>query len=218
MDQLLEYVRNCPVCCQTSWDLISKDPIKSIEVEGPDTRYTFDKTYLNEDMSKAFWIKYLLSILDSFSRKANIYGTNTKNVNLLLKYVVDFCLNNKIPKEFISDNGSEFKDRVFTEFCENHNIKILHGAPYSPHSQGIVERFNYTIKKYLCKEFIANNRNFLIFENIKFKIVNFYNNKKHRILGMSPVDVYKITDTAKIKELNGKKQNYLLKSIKNEVI
>lgn len=73
MGQLLEeYVRNCFVYCQTSRDFIRKDPIKSIEVEGPDSRYSFDITYLNEDMTKAFGIKYLLSILDCFSRKATV--------------------------------------------------------------------------------------------------------------------------------------------------
>ena len=206
IDVLLEdYVRDCPVCCQTSKDLKRMDPIKSIEVESPDSRYVFDITYLNEDMSKAFGIKYILSILDCFSRKANIYGTNTKNAEILLKYVTDFCLNNNIPNEFICDNGAEFKNRIFKNFCEIHNIKFLHGAPYSPHSQGIVERFNYTMKKYLCKEYIANNNNNLVFENIKFKIVNFYNNKIHRILGMSPIKAYKITDITKIKEINKKK-------------
>ena len=94
------------------------------------------------------------------------------------KNIKDFCLNNNIPNEFISDNGPEFKNRLFNKFYKNHNIKFLYGAPYSSHNQGIVERFNYTIKKYLCKEFIANNNQNLVFENIKFKIINFYNNKK----------------------------------------
>lgn len=91
------------------------------------------------------------------------------------------------------------KIEYLPNFVKNIIIKLLHGSPYSQHSQGIVEKFNYTIKKYFCKEFITNQRNNLIFENIKFKIVNFNNNKKHRILGMSPVDAYKITDPSKIK-------------------
>ena len=49
----------------------------------------------------------------------------------------------------------------------------MHDAPYSSHSQGRVEKFNYTIKKYLSKEFIANNGINLIFENIKFKNYKF---------------------------------------------
>lgn len=59
-------------------------------------------------MSKVYGIKYILSILDCFSRKGNIYGSNSKKSDLLLKYIEDFCLNNNRPKEFISDNGAEF--------------------------------------------------------------------------------------------------------------
>lgn len=55
------------------------DPIHPIIVNGPDIRYEFDIAYLNEDMQKAFGIKYLLTIIDVFSRKAMIYGTNKKN-------------------------------------------------------------------------------------------------------------------------------------------
>ena len=42
----------------------------------------------------------------------------------------------------------------------------------------------------------------LNFENIKFKVINFYNNKVHRLLGLTPNQAYKITDNVKINELN----------------
>ena len=83
-----------------------------------------------------------------------------------------------------------------------YNIKFIHGSPYSPHSQGIIERFNYTIKKYLAKEFVANNNNEFDFNEVRFKIINYYNNKKHRILGMSPNEAYKLTDPDKITVLD----------------
>lgn len=41
-------------------------------------------------MVKAFGIKYILSIIDCFSRKGNIYGTNSKNANILFSFVIDF--------------------------------------------------------------------------------------------------------------------------------
>lgn len=100
-------------------------------------------------MSKCFGIKNLLSIIDAFSRKAMIYGAYSKKSDILLTYEIEFCLNNKIPKEFLSDNDAEFKNSIFNEFCNIYDIKFVYGAPYSPHSQGIFERFNYTIIKYL---------------------------------------------------------------------
>ena len=49
IDNLLEgYVSNCPVCCQTARTLHRTDPIKSININGPDYQYVFDITYLNQ--------------------------------------------------------------------------------------------------------------------------------------------------------------------------
>ena len=139
------------------------------------------------------------------------YGTNSKKSDNLLKRIFEFCMNNKIPKEFLSDNGAEFKNKFINDFCNMYNIKFLHGSPYSPHSQGIIERFNYTIKKDVSKEFLANNNNKLDFNEVRFKIINYYNNKKHRILGMSPNEAYKVTDPDKINEINEKEIDYMQK-------
>lgn len=65
------------------------------------------------------------------------------------------------------------------------------------------------------KEFISNNNCDLNFVKIKFKIINYYNNKVHRILGMSPNEAYKITDKDKIKEIN-EKYNKLFDKINNK--
>ena len=78
-----------------------------------------------------------------------------------------------------------------------------------------LKQFNYSIKKYLSKEFISHKSSKLDFQ---FKIINYYNNKIHRILGMSPNDAYKITDKDKIKEIKKKKINYLIKLILKEHI
>ena len=85
-------------------------------------------------MAKSFRIIYLLSILDAFSRKGMSYGTNSKKLDNLLKHKIEFCMNNKIPKEFLSDNGAEFKNKYINDFCNIYNIKFILGSPYSPHS------------------------------------------------------------------------------------
>ena len=73
-----EYISNCPVCVQSSRTIHRIDPVKSINVDGPNVRYEFDLTYLNNDLSKAYGVKMILSIIDVFSRKAMIYGVNNK--------------------------------------------------------------------------------------------------------------------------------------------
>ena len=120
--------------------------------------------------------------MDVFSRKAMIYGINSKESKMIITYIIDFCSNHNIPKEFSSDNGAEFKNKFFDDYCQMNNIKFLHGMPFNARAQGTIERFNYTIKKNLLKEFIANGNNLIDFQKVKSKIINYYNNKYHRLM------------------------------------
>ena len=112
----------------------------------------------------------------------------------MIKDILEFCDNISFPKEFCSDNGPEFKNSKLNDICEKEGITYIHGIPYNPHSQGTVERFHYTIKKYLGKEYINNGYKKLDFDEVRIKIINFYNNKKHRLIGMTPMEALKITD------------------------
>ena len=71
-----------------------------------------------------------------------------------------------------------------------------------PLSQGTIERFHYTIKKYLSKEFISNGCNNICFEECRIKIMNYYNNKIHRLIKTTTNLAYKINDPEKIKAIN----------------
>ena len=217
-----EYVYKCPVCTQNTKTVHREEPVKAISVEGPNQRYEFDLTYLNDDLESAYGVKYILSVIDVFSRKAMIYKHNSKTSENILKDIIEFCIYNGFPKEFVSDNGPEFKNSKMNDFCIREGIRYIHGVPYNPHAQGTIERFHYTIKKYLAKEYINNNYKKLNFEEVRIKVIKFYNNKKHRIIGMSPNESSKITDLDEIKKINAikeklfdkinKKRNFLGKS------
>ena len=77
--------------------------------------HIFDSTYLNYDIAENFGIKYLLRVMDIFSRKVTIYGSNTKNSIILLK---EFYLHMNIQKELASDKGNEFKNSIFNQFVK----------------------------------------------------------------------------------------------------
>ena len=96
-------------------------------------------------MQKALGIKYLFTIMDVFSRKAMIYGTNKKKSGILLKYIIDSYKHNKFLSQYSSDNGQEFKNSNYNEFCFINNNSYIHGVSYNPHCQGTIEHFNYTI-------------------------------------------------------------------------
>lgn len=71
---------------------------------------------------------------------------------------------------------------------------------------GTIEKFHYSIKKYLGKEYINNCYCKLDFESIHPNLMNFYNNKIHCVLGMSPNEAVKITDIEIINKVNAIKK------------
>ena len=70
-------------------------------------------------------------------------------------------------------NGTEFKNRLLTEYCKVNKIKFIYGLPYRPHSQGVVERLHRIIKRglnsYKLKLKKAYNIDYAIDEIVKIK-------------------------------------------------
>ena len=46
-----------------------------------------------------------------------------------------------------SDNGGEYVNNKFTNFCTAQGIQQQHTVPYTPQQNGVVERKNHTIKE-----------------------------------------------------------------------
>ncbi|MCG7879549.1 MAG: hypothetical protein JAY78_24875, partial [Candidatus Thiodiazotropha taylori] len=62
-----------------------------------------------------------------------------------------------IPKEILSDQGSNFTSALMRELCKLLNIKKLTSTPYHPEANGLVEKFNGTLKKMLSC-FVENEK------------------------------------------------------------
>ena len=102
------------------------------------------------------------------------------------------------------------------EVCEKEGIVFIHGVLYNPHIHDeTVERFHYTIKKYLDKEYINNSCKKLDVDSLRARIMNFYNNKKHRLIGMSPNEADNIREEETIKKINEIKNREFEKINKN---
>jgi len=171
-------------------------------------------------LKEAYDEKNVIINYDVFSRKAMImiYKLNDKKSDAIIQYISEFCANNTFPEEFCSDNGPEFKNSKLNDICEKEGITFILGIPYNPHSQGTVERFHYTIKKYFGKEYINNCYKKLNFDEIRIKIINFYNNKKYRLIGMSPLEASGITAQDTIKRINDLKSKESANINKKELI
>ena len=59
------------------------------------------------------------------------------------------------------------------------------------------------------KKYINNGNKKLNLDEVRIKRINFYNNKKHRLIGMTPLEDSHITDQDIIRKINDLKTNEL---------
>ena len=90
---------------------------------------------------------YVLDIIDHFSKFSISYLLNTKEKYEVFTHIRDFIEKNGKLNYLVTHNGKEFKNKLLSEYCQVNKIKFIHGLPYRPHSQGVVERLNRIIKK-----------------------------------------------------------------------
>jgi len=48
----------------------------------------------------------------------------------------------RVPNSIITDNGTQFTERKFLEFCDRHHIRVHWAAVAHPKTNGQVERAN----------------------------------------------------------------------------
>lgn len=56
-----------------------------------------------------------------------------------------------LPKEILTDQGTNISSKLMAELCQLLNIRALKTSVYHPQTNGLVERFNGTLKIMLRK-------------------------------------------------------------------
>jgi transposase InsO family protein len=91
---------------------------------------------------------YFMTMIDDVSRYCYAYLLKTKDEALncfkTYKVEVENQLEKKI-KHFRSDRGGEYFSSEFDLFCAEHGVIHERMPPYSPQSNGVVERKNHTL-------------------------------------------------------------------------
>jgi transposase InsO family protein len=91
---------------------------------------------------------YVLVIIDDYSCYSWIFFLESKDEVFEHFWSLALRLNNEHPnylKAIHSDNGTEFRNASFDEFCLEHGIDQQFSAPHVSQQNGVVERKNYTL-------------------------------------------------------------------------
>ena len=158
---------------------------RKVITEGIDDVFSIDIVDMKEWEKYNDGFKYMLNIVDCFSRFAWAIPLKNKNADDVLKALKDlFQDTNRIPRKIWVDKGGEFYNKKIDTYLKKNNISRY--STYSESKSVIVERFNRTLKTNMWRRFTAENTRKWI--DMLPELVDTYNNSTHRAINMSPTE------------------------------
>lgn len=127
-------------------------------------------------------VKYLLAVIDVFSRFAWVEPLKKKDTSTVLAAFKEIVSKMKFgpAREFQSDQGGEFVNESFQQYLKSKNIAFSIPNNKAPH----VERFNQTLQDIIYKYMEQNETRHYV--NKLQGLVSLYNNRIHRIIATTP--------------------------------
>jgi len=129
--------------------------------------------------------RYLLTVIDTFSKYAWGEALKSKNANDVSQAMERiFKSGHGTPRILQTVDGTEFFNSKFKVLMKSYRIN--HYSTFSKQAS-IVERFNRTLKELMWREFSFNGKHKWI--DMYKQLIYKYNNRVHRTIKMSPSKV-----------------------------
>ena len=93
--------------------------------------------------------RYILGFTDYLTRYLVLYALPDRTSEQVASTLKKFIATYDVPKVLISDNAREFVGKTLQNVCKSAGINKCEVLPYSPHSNGLIERKNADISKIL---------------------------------------------------------------------
>jgi hypothetical protein len=162
-----------------------KYPRKRVTAQYMDEIWALDLVDMSQWQKENDGYKFMLNGIDIFSRYAFSRPLKNKTATAVFDAFISIITELKRqPKSIWVDEGKEFYNSKFSAWMAKNDCKMF--STHGNHKSVMVERFNKTLKTEMWKLFTAENtHNWL---QMLPKLINWYNNKKHSSLGMSPAE------------------------------
>ena len=170
----------------------SEKIVRPIRTERKMQLWVMDLIDLSGIQHKNNGIHWVLNIVDHFSKFAWARGLKNKSAQSVAFALQDIILQEGSPEKLASDNGGEFDNALIAQLCAEREIDQRFGSPYEPRSQGLVERFNKTLKEKINR-YLADHSSMMYIDKLQF-IVFSYNTQKHSTTGEKPFVLHRGID------------------------
>lgn len=164
---------------------MDKKPEKFTSIVAEKIRSEYQMDIMIYDRYEFNKYKYILVVVDIYSRYANIKGMTNRETKTILDNVNIIFKEMGKPEILSCDN--EFNSFEFNKYCKMNNIQVNFSIANDIQKNSIVERLNRTIAGY-----IKRLRSIGIYNWVKElpEITNLYNNKYHRTIRDTPFNIF----------------------------
>lgn len=149
-NDVIDYVKRCPQCQLNKY---SNHSVREPMVITDTANTAFERIAL--DIMGPFTIdnnnyKYILTLQCDLSKFIEAYPLYSKDSESVARvFVNNFILRYGVPKEIITDKGTEFMSSIMTEVCKILNIKKLNSTSYHHETIGSLENSHKSLGAYL---------------------------------------------------------------------
>lgn len=142
-----------------------------------------------------------LTIIDLFSRYLQSYFITDGSGITMLNKLRHYFAHHGYPKKIVCDEGKEFKNKIFQEYCVLFKIELHFTTNYNSSSNSPIERIHSTILEKL-KILKTQNKNETP-QNLMISATSIYNQSIHSATGYTPFTLlYGPYDNLNAHELN----------------
>lgn len=178
-----EYVSQCSVCQQTKGS--TQAPLEVLKYPTPTVpweRVSMDLMGpLNITLSGC---KYVLVMIDALTRYCEIVAIRNKTAEEVAKHFKERILDRHgAPSVLITDNGTEFNNRLLNALCTFYQVNKVNVCTYHPSSNGLSERLNRKVLHCLRTHVNFNSD---VWDEVLSDIQSSINSAYHKTIGDTP--------------------------------
>lgn len=175
---ITQITNSCELCMQSKYE---RHPYK-LKFSGPLlAKRPFDIIHID---TFSFQNSKFLTIIDLFSRYAQAYLVKDGTSLSILSKIRHFFAHHNIPKKIVCDEGKEFKNKTFQEYCRMNKIELHFTTVNNPNSNSPVERLHSTLLEKLRILRLKNSQD--LPSNLMISAVCIYNQSIHSATGFAP--------------------------------
>ena len=148
----------CPECQLVNAPAIPKAPLRPIPlVEVPFERIGMDLVGPLDRSARGY--RFVLVIVDYATRYPEAVPLRSISANSVAQALFQLISRVGIPKEILTDQGTSFMSRTMKQLYGLLGIESIRTSVYHPQTDGLVERFNKTLKTMIRKFVHEDARN-----------------------------------------------------------